>query len=212
MLTVPDDLRQRLRQYGQEHVLAGWDRLTDDEQPRLLEQLRGLDLAQLQTLYANRDHSFAVPPAERIQPVPVISGRGGRPRPGAAARRRCARRGGGAAGGGRPGEPARLRPSQGDVRRRPGVEQDAVSDPRREGAGPAAPPRQAAALPGDDQPGDRRRDARLLRGAQQLRPAGGRGGLLLPGDDAGARPGDRPAAAGGARAGCSSARTVTAAR
>jgi UDP-N-acetylglucosamine/UDP-N-acetylgalactosamine diphosphorylase len=73
MLNVPDDLRQRLHQYGQEHVLAGWDRLTDEERRGLLEQLRGLDLVQLRTLFANRDHSFAVPSAERIQPVPVIS-------------------------------------------------------------------------------------------------------------------------------------------
>src|SRR5207248_7804911 len=27
---------------------------------------------QLRTLYANRDHSFTVPPPDRIQPVPVI--------------------------------------------------------------------------------------------------------------------------------------------
>jgi UDP-N-acetylglucosamine/UDP-N-acetylgalactosamine diphosphorylase len=72
MLNVPDDLRRRLQKHGQEHVLAGWDRLSDEERRGLLDQLRGLDLAQLQTLYANRDHSFAVPPPERIRPVPVI--------------------------------------------------------------------------------------------------------------------------------------------
>jgi UDP-N-acetylglucosamine/UDP-N-acetylgalactosamine diphosphorylase len=72
MIAVPDDLRQRLGKYGQEHVLSGWDRLSDDERRGLLDQLRGLDLAQLQALYANRDHSFAVPPAEHIRPVPVI--------------------------------------------------------------------------------------------------------------------------------------------
>ena len=65
MLSVPDDLRQRLQKNGQEHVLSGWDRLTDDERRGLLDQLRGLDLEQLKTLYANRDHSFAVPPPER---------------------------------------------------------------------------------------------------------------------------------------------------
>jgi len=72
MLSVPDDLRQRLQTYGQEHVLAGWDCLSDEESRGLLDQVRGLDLEQLRTLYANRDHSFAVPPPERIQPVPVI--------------------------------------------------------------------------------------------------------------------------------------------
>ncbi len=73
MTVVPEDLRQRLKKYGQEHVLAGWDRLSDEERRGLLEQLRGLDLGQLGTLYANRDHSFAVPPPERIRPVPVIA-------------------------------------------------------------------------------------------------------------------------------------------
>jgi UDP-N-acetylglucosamine/UDP-N-acetylgalactosamine diphosphorylase len=72
MTAVPDDLRQRLQTHGQGHVLSGWDQLADDDRRGLLEQLRGLNLTQLQTLYANRDHSFAVPPAERIQPVPVI--------------------------------------------------------------------------------------------------------------------------------------------
>ena len=37
MLTIPDDLRQRLRQYGQEHVLAWWDQLGDGER-RLLDE------------------------------------------------------------------------------------------------------------------------------------------------------------------------------
>jgi UDP-N-acetylglucosamine/UDP-N-acetylgalactosamine diphosphorylase len=72
MTAVPDDLRQRLLEFGQEHVLSGWDRLSEDERRSLLDQLRGLDLALLRTLYANRDHSFAVPPPEKIQPVPVI--------------------------------------------------------------------------------------------------------------------------------------------
>jgi UDP-N-acetylglucosamine/UDP-N-acetylgalactosamine diphosphorylase len=72
MIAVPDDLRQRLQKYGQEHVLAGWDRLSDDERRGLLDQLRGLNLDQLRTLYANRSDSFAVPPPERIRPVPVI--------------------------------------------------------------------------------------------------------------------------------------------
>jgi UDP-N-acetylglucosamine/UDP-N-acetylgalactosamine diphosphorylase len=72
MLTVPDDLRQRLRQYHQEHVLAWWDRLSDDERRELLGQLRGLDLEQFQQLYARREDAFPVPPPQRIAPVPVV--------------------------------------------------------------------------------------------------------------------------------------------
>jgi UDP-N-acetylglucosamine/UDP-N-acetylgalactosamine diphosphorylase len=72
MPTVPDDLRQRLRQSQQEHVLAWWDKLPDADRQALLAQLQALDLAQLGKLYAQRDHSYTVPPAERIAPVPVI--------------------------------------------------------------------------------------------------------------------------------------------
>src|SRR5262249_20772560 len=66
MVTVPEDLRQRLRQQGQEHVLAWWDELNEQERQGLLGQLRGLDLDQLQGLYADRDKTSAVPPQERI--------------------------------------------------------------------------------------------------------------------------------------------------
>jgi UDP-N-acetylglucosamine/UDP-N-acetylgalactosamine diphosphorylase len=72
MLSVPDDLRQCLQAHGQEHVLAGWDRLSDDQRRTLLAQLRGLDFAQLSRLYAERDRAFAVPSPEKIQPVPVM--------------------------------------------------------------------------------------------------------------------------------------------
>src|SRR5262245_638977 len=72
MVIVPDDFRQRLREYGQEHVLAWWDHLTDAERQDLLAQLQALDLEQLRQLYARRDQAFPVPPAERIAPVPVI--------------------------------------------------------------------------------------------------------------------------------------------
>jgi UDP-N-acetylglucosamine/UDP-N-acetylgalactosamine diphosphorylase len=72
MNRIPDDLQQRLREHAQEHVLTGWDHLADAERRTLLEQLQGLDLAQLRRLYADRDRIFAVPPAERIAPVPVV--------------------------------------------------------------------------------------------------------------------------------------------
>jgi UDP-N-acetylglucosamine/UDP-N-acetylgalactosamine diphosphorylase len=71
MVTVPDDLRQRLRQFGQEQVLRWWDRLSDPERRQLLDQLRALDLNQLRKLYDRRDATFPLPPVERIHPVPV---------------------------------------------------------------------------------------------------------------------------------------------
>jgi UDP-N-acetylglucosamine/UDP-N-acetylgalactosamine diphosphorylase len=71
MVTVPDDLRERLRRSGQEHVLRWWDRLKDQERRWLLDQLRAIDLDQLGQLYARRDATFAIPAAEQIEPVPV---------------------------------------------------------------------------------------------------------------------------------------------
>jgi UDP-N-acetylglucosamine/UDP-N-acetylgalactosamine diphosphorylase len=71
MPTVPEDLRRRLEQYHQEHVLNWWDQLDERQQRDLLGQLRGLDLELLQRLYAQRDKGFTLPPPESIQPVPV---------------------------------------------------------------------------------------------------------------------------------------------
>jgi UDP-N-acetylglucosamine/UDP-N-acetylgalactosamine diphosphorylase len=72
MLSVPDDLRQRLRQHNQEHVLAWWDRLSDSQRRSLLDQLAAIDLARLSDLYTQRDKSFPLPPPERISPIPVV--------------------------------------------------------------------------------------------------------------------------------------------
>jgi UDP-N-acetylglucosamine/UDP-N-acetylgalactosamine diphosphorylase len=72
METVPQELRQRLTRHGQEHVLAWWDRLQADERRELVGQLAGIDLELLGRLFAERDRGFAVPPPERICPVPVI--------------------------------------------------------------------------------------------------------------------------------------------
>jgi UDP-N-acetylglucosamine/UDP-N-acetylgalactosamine diphosphorylase len=70
-VTVPDDLRRRLQEHRQDHVLAWWDRLDDGERRGLLDQLRGLDLDLLRQLYARREERFRLPDPTRIQPVPV---------------------------------------------------------------------------------------------------------------------------------------------
>jgi len=84
MLSVPRDIQERLRAHGQDHVLGWWPRLDDSERRHLLEQLRCLDLDLLKRLFAQREHSFALPAPERIAPVPVI-----RPGKGDEAARRC---------------------------------------------------------------------------------------------------------------------------
>ena len=71
MLSVPEDLSQRLRQHGQEHVLTWWGELGERDRRNLLDQLRALDLEQLRGLYAARDETYALPAPERIAPVPI---------------------------------------------------------------------------------------------------------------------------------------------
>jgi UDP-N-acetylglucosamine/UDP-N-acetylgalactosamine diphosphorylase len=75
MLDAPPDLVHRLRLHGQEHVLAGWDRLTPQERTAFVGQLAGVDLAELDALYKRKDEPHTVlPPRERIAPLPVESG------------------------------------------------------------------------------------------------------------------------------------------
>lgn len=72
MIAVPDDLRHRLRQAGQDHVLAHWDQIDDAGRRRLVQQLEGLDLTQLAGLYAQRDEPAAALDISRVEPVPFV--------------------------------------------------------------------------------------------------------------------------------------------
>lgn len=67
---LPEDLRERLKRHGQEHVLAYWDRLDETHRRHLLRDLMDLPLAQLQELYALRHHKDTLPARERILPMP----------------------------------------------------------------------------------------------------------------------------------------------
>ena len=72
MLTVPEDILHRLRRHGQEHVLFGWDKLSAEERVGLLQQLAGLDLSMLESLFIRRHEPHTVlPPREVIAALPV---------------------------------------------------------------------------------------------------------------------------------------------
>jgi UDP-N-acetylglucosamine/UDP-N-acetylgalactosamine diphosphorylase len=71
-ITVPNDLRQQLQHYRQEHVLAFWDRLNDAERRSLVEQLQTIDLERLAQLYAERERTYQVPDTSRIKPLPIV--------------------------------------------------------------------------------------------------------------------------------------------
>jgi UDP-N-acetylglucosamine/UDP-N-acetylgalactosamine diphosphorylase len=68
----PDDLRDRLKAHGQEHVLAAWDQLAAEPRAHLIGQLQALDFDLLARLYQRREESYAVPAEHRIAPLPTV--------------------------------------------------------------------------------------------------------------------------------------------
>lgn len=72
MTHVPTDLLHRLKLHRQDHALAGWDELSPGRRAALVEQLAGIDLGELDTLYRRKDEPHTVlPPRERIAPLPA---------------------------------------------------------------------------------------------------------------------------------------------
>lgn len=72
MAYLSSDLQQRLREHGQEHILAWWERLNEPQRATLLDDLQAIKLEQLRELYAQREKSYALPSPEQIRPAPVI--------------------------------------------------------------------------------------------------------------------------------------------
>ncbi|MFO0863173.1 MAG: UTP--glucose-1-phosphate uridylyltransferase [Gemmataceae bacterium] len=70
MDAVPDSLLRKLRKYRQEHAVVDWNRLAADARRELVEQLEAIDFAELQSLYERRDVKDALPPIDRIEPLP----------------------------------------------------------------------------------------------------------------------------------------------
>lgn len=69
MVVVPEELRQRLRQFDQEHVLAWWDQLPDSQRQELIGQLQALDLEELQRLYRERNRGRGLPAWQYLEPL-----------------------------------------------------------------------------------------------------------------------------------------------
>jgi UDP-N-acetylglucosamine/UDP-N-acetylgalactosamine diphosphorylase len=70
MQTAPNDLRQRLHKYGQEHVLAWWDRLDDAQRDGLVCQLEAIDFEELSRLHERRTEKAGKVDPARIAPLP----------------------------------------------------------------------------------------------------------------------------------------------
>ncbi len=56
MNAEPDQLRERYRKFGQDHVFAFWDSLDEQEREGLLAQLAAVDLEQLDGLFRGEAH------------------------------------------------------------------------------------------------------------------------------------------------------------
>ncbi len=70
MQRVPNDLHERLRQFDQEHVLAGWERLDATQRAELVGQLRAIDFEELRRLHARRHEKAGKVDPSRIAPLP----------------------------------------------------------------------------------------------------------------------------------------------
>ena len=67
------ELAQHLAAHGQEHLLHGWERLSDGERASLAAQVAKVDFAALRALYASHQEvTAALPPRNEIGPLPVL--------------------------------------------------------------------------------------------------------------------------------------------
>src|SRR5262245_56565006 len=71
MTDLSTDIREQLRRHRQEHVLAGWDALSEPECERLAAQVSSIDFQLLARLYARRNEPKALPDLNRVKPLPV---------------------------------------------------------------------------------------------------------------------------------------------
>lgn len=67
---IPDDLRTRLHEHGQDHLLGVFEKLNEAERAHLLGELERIDLAEIRALHAKREQKDTLPERERIQPLP----------------------------------------------------------------------------------------------------------------------------------------------
>ncbi|KAK1309319.1 UDP-N-acetylglucosamine diphosphorylase 1 [Acorus calamus] len=70
--TPPQDLRERVKDYGQDGVFALWDELSLEERDFLIRDIRSLDLARIDRIIRCSFRSQGVPTPE-IEPVPETS-------------------------------------------------------------------------------------------------------------------------------------------
>lgn len=73
MTHPPAELARQLASHGQEHLVFGWDRLSDTERAGLAAQVAKIDFPALRALYSAHDSKpAALPPRDAIGPLPVL--------------------------------------------------------------------------------------------------------------------------------------------
>jgi UDP-N-acetylglucosamine/UDP-N-acetylgalactosamine diphosphorylase len=72
MTGVPDEIQTSLCKFGQEHVLAGWEKLSPSQRADFLHELKALDFQELRQLFLRRHESIALPSRDCIFPPEAI--------------------------------------------------------------------------------------------------------------------------------------------
>ena len=71
-MRVPEELLSRLREHGQEHLLAHWENLEDPEREHLLGELQEVDFAKILSLYARRKEHVGALAAHNLRPLEFL--------------------------------------------------------------------------------------------------------------------------------------------
>ena len=64
-------LAARLAPHGQEHLLQGWDHLDDSARTQLADEIKAIDLDQLDSLFRDLSRSDAAHVPTNVEPIPV---------------------------------------------------------------------------------------------------------------------------------------------
>ena len=73
MMLLEDELKEKLKKYGQEHLLRCWDTLTEDERQTFAAQLSNIDFEKVQRLSAIALEDLNNPQTKKdefIEPLP----------------------------------------------------------------------------------------------------------------------------------------------
>ncbi len=68
MLSTLDEIKWKLKKYGQEHLLNGYDKLDENKKEQLLEQLDQIDYNLINSLYANSKKELSLGNS-KIEPI-----------------------------------------------------------------------------------------------------------------------------------------------